>query len=483
MAELADALALGASGATRESSSLSFRTSYLGIRVGFRVRNNNDGKFKQMTDLQVVVEALEGLERRMTVTIPAARIEQEVDTRLVTVGRKAKLQGFRPGKVPPKVVRQHYGAQVREEVLNEMIQSSYTQALDQESLRPAAMPTVEQSPENTGDDFAFSATFEIYPEFSLDGLDALEVDQPATEIGEQDVDTMIETLRNQRATWSSVERPAADGDRTIVDFVGKVGDELIEGGAGEDVAIVIGQGQMLPEFEENLIGKSAGDETTFSLTFKKDYQAEELAGKKASFTVQVKEVAEQELPEIDAEFIKTFGVESGELDAFRTDVQKNMEREAEAMIQSEVKQQVMEQLLEANPINIPSALVQSEAEKLRTEAMRNLGISDENTDDPRIPPSETYLEAAERRVRLGLLVEGLIEENSIEADRERVTEKIDEICAPYEKPDELKKLYFQNPQLLAQVESAVMEEQVIAWLVSKAQLTVTPKGFGELRNG
>ena len=435
-----------------------------------------------MTDLQVSVEALEGLEKRLTVTIPAERIEKEIDTRLVSVGRKAKLKGFRPGKVPPKVIRQHYGAGVREEVLNEMVQSSYTAALDQEKLRPAAMPTLEQGAAEIGDDFAFSATFEVYPEFRLDGLDGFKVERAETEIGDPDIDDMIETLRKQRATWSPVGRKAADGDKVTVDFEGKVKDEPIEGGVGQDVEIIIGQGQMLEEFEKNLIGLSAGDETSFNLKFKKDYQAEELAGKKATFTVNVKEIAEQELPELDAEFIKAFGVDNGDLEALRADVRKNMEREAEAMIQSDVKRQVMEQLLKANPIDIPSALIQSEAGNLRAEAMRNLGIKDENAEDSRVPPLDAYLVAAERRVRLSLLVGAVIEENSLEVDQDRIKGKVDEICAPYDKPDEFKKLYFQNPQLLEQVKNMVLEEQVVEWLVSKARLTVAPKDFSELRN-
>jgi len=436
-----------------------------------------------MTDLQVSVEALEGLEKRMTVTIPAARIEKEIDTRLLSVGRKAKLKGFRPGKVPPKVIRQHYGAGVREEVLNEMVQSSYSAALDQEKLRPAAMPTLEQGSAEIGADFAFSATFEVYPEFKLGGLDGFKVDQVETEIGDADVGAMIETLRTQRATWGPVERKAADGDKVTVDFEGKIKGEIIEGGAGQDVAIIIGQGQMLEEFENNLVGMSAGDEKTFNLKFKKDYQAEELAGKKASFTVNVKEIAEQELPDLDAEFAKAFGIDSGDLDAFRADVRKNMEREAEAMIQSDIKRQIMEQLLESNPIDIPSALIHSEAGGLRAEAMRNLGIKDADAEDSRVPPVDVYMDAAERRVRLSLLVGAVIEENSLEVDRDRVKGKVDEICAPYEKPEEYKKLYFQNPQLLGQVENMVLEEQVIDWLLSKAKLTVTPKGFSELRHG
>lgn len=436
-----------------------------------------------MTDLQVSVESLEGLQRRMTVTIPASNIEQEVSVRLEKVGRNAKLKGFRPGKAPEKVIRQHYGVQVREEVLSDLIQSTYSAAIEKENLRPAALPTLEQGQTEVGADFAYSATFEIYPEIELAKFDDMKVERAETEIGAADVDEMIDTLREQRADWTTVDRPAADGDKVTVDFDGKINGEPVTDGTGTDVEIILGKGRMLEEFEKNIPGMSATDEKSFDVTFAEDYQAEELAGKTANFTVTVKSVAEQQLPELDADFVKTFGVESGDVEAFRADVCKNMEREAAAMILADVKRQVMEQLLEANPIDIPAALTEREAESLRSEALRKLGVTDEKADDPRVPPIDAYRDAAERRVRLGLLIGAVIEDNGLSVDRERVKDKVDEICAPYDKPEEFKKLYFQNPQLLEQVESVVLEEQVVEWLVAQAELTVSPKAFSELRNG
>lgn len=431
-----------------------------------------------MTDFQVSVETSEGLERRMKVQIPGARIEKEIESRLFKVRRTAKLKGFRPGKVPPKVIRQHYGGQVRQEVIKDIIESSYSAAIQQEKLRPAQVPTIEPGASGGSDDFSFTAVFEIYPDIKLHGLDGLTVEQPELAVQESDIDEMIETLRKQRAGWSPVDRKAAEGDRVTVDFVGTLNDEPFEGGTGNDVPVVIGQGQMLEAFEKNLKGLVSGDEETFPLKFPKDYHATDLAGQKVSFAVTVKEVAEEELPEIDEEFIKSFGVESGELAALREEVSRNMGRESTARIKAEVKRQVMEQLLAANPIDIPKALAGQEAASLRSESLRDLGMKDEN--DPNAPGVEMFLEAAERRVQLGLLVAAVIEDNQLEVDRDRVKAKVDEICEPYDQSEDIRKMYFQNPQLLGQVENAVIEEQVVAWLVDKATVEIKSMTFNEL---
>jgi len=431
-----------------------------------------------MTDLQVSVEARKGLERRMKVQVPADRIETEIETRLRKVRKSAKLKGFRPGKVPPKVIQQRYGSQVRQEVLQDIVQSSYTEAISQEKFRPAGSPTIEPEQLETGRDFSFTATFEIYPDFKIKGLDRLKIEKPETEIVASDVDEMIETLRKQRATWSVVDRAAVDGDQVTVDFDGTLKGEPIENGKGEQVPIVLGQGQMLEGFEKNVTGLAAGDEKTFKLKFPKDYQAGELAGKKVTFNVKVTEVAAAELPEIDEEFIKAFGVASGKADDFRQDVRSNMGRELETKINSEVKEQVMTQLMDANLIDIPAVLVEREAGQLQSEAMRNMGVTEQKD----APALEVFREGAERRVRLGLLIRAVIEENELKVDRDKVKQKVDEMCAPYDQPDEIRRIYYQNPQLLGQVESVAMEEQVVEWLLAQAKMTLKPTGFTELMN-
>jgi trigger factor len=431
-----------------------------------------------MTELQIAVEASKGLERRIKVQVPAVQIETEIRTRLRKVGQSAKLKGFRPGKVPPKVIQQRYGGQVRQEVLQDIIQSSYGQAIDQQKLRPAGMPQIEPGQLESGKDFSYTATFEIYPEIQLNGLGGLKIEQPEVEIGDADVDEMIGTLREQRSNWVPAERKSKEGDQVTVDFEGTLNGAPIENGRGEKVPIVLGKGQMLEDFEKNIIGLTAGSEKTFKVKFPKDYQAAQLAGKKVSFTATVTEVAEAQLPEVDAEFVKGFGVENGEVDEFRADVRGNMEREAKTKIEAEIKRQVMEQLLDANAIDIPAVLVEKEAATLQSETMRNMGI----TDPEQAPPPDTFNSAAERRVRLGLLVGAVIEENEIVVDRERVKAKVDEICAPYEQPDEIRKLYFQNAQLISQIEGVVLEGQVVDWLVSQAKLKKKATKFSELMN-
>jgi trigger factor len=431
-----------------------------------------------MTEVQVSVESQEGLQRKMRVQVPADRIEQEVENRLRNVGRSARLKGFRPGKAPPRVIRQRYGGQVRQEVLEEFLQTSYSEAISRENLRPAGGPRIEPETVEEGKDLTYTATFEIYPDVELQGLDAMKIVRPDITVGESDVDDMLETLRKQRSTWSAVERAAADGDRVTIDFEGTVKGEPIEGGQGEQVPMVLGSGQMRRDFEKNLAGLSAGDGKTFKLKFPKDYHANELAGQKASFAVKVSEVAERLLPDLDQEFVKGFGIESGEIDDFRTDVRRNMEREAAAKAQAEVKRQAMEALLQANPIQIPAVLVEQQAAGLQSETMRSMGIEDPD----KAPPRESFRDTAEKRVRLGLLVGAVIRENQIEVDRDRLKVKVDEMCASYQDPEAVRKIYFQNQELLGQVESLVLEEQVVEWLVSQAAVENKPTSFHDLMN-
>ena len=277
-------------------------------------------------------------------------------------------------------------------------------------------------------------------------------------------------------TWTPVERKAAEGDQVTVDFEGTLDGELIEGGKGDQVPIVLGEGQMLPDFEKNLIGLVRGADKSFKLKFPKDYHAEELAGKKVQFDVTVNQVEEPVLPELDAAFLEAFGVKDGNVDQFRAEVQQNMERESDSRVRAELKQQIMEQLLEANPVDIPGVLVEQEAASLRAESLRNMGIADEQQG----PDTEAFRPAAERRVRLGLLIAAVVQDNGLEVDRDRVKLKVDEICAPYDQPEEIKKLYFQNPQLLSQVESVVMEDQVVDWLVDKADVKLSKRKFSDL---
>jgi len=426
--------------------------------------------------MQVSVEASAGLERRMRVQVPADKIEQEVAARLQKVGRRAKIKGFRPGKIPAKVVKQHYGGQVRQEVLQEILQSSYSEAIMQEKLQPAGGPSIEPETLEEGKDLTYIAVFEVYPEFELKKLDKIKVQEPQANISVEDIDTMLENLRKQRADWTAVDRKAGDDDQVTVDFEGTLNGEPFEGGSAQEFPVVLGGGQMLADFEKNLKGMKAGDEKSFKMKFPKDYHAAELAGEKVEFAVKVSQVAEQALPELDEEFVKAYGIESGSLDDLRKDVEENLQRELEAKTRAEVKKQILEGLLDTNPIELPGVLVTQECESLQKETMQRMGITDEN----QAPAVDTFTETAEKRVRLGLLMSAVLQENELKVDQGRVTAKVDEICAPYENPEEIKNIYLQNPQFLGQIENMVLEEQVVEWLLEQAKVTSKNMKFKDL---
>jgi len=425
--------------------------------------------------MQVSLESAAGLERRLRVQVPAERIEKEVASRLASVGRNAKIQGFRPGKVPAKVIRQRFGGQVRQEVLQELLQSSYSEAVVQQQLQPAGGPRIEPVSMEEGQDLTYTATFEVLPEVTLKSLNKIKIDDPDVAISDADIDTMVENLRKQRAGWNAVDRKAARGDQLTIDFDGTLKGEPFAGGSAKGFKFVLGDGGMLEEFEKNLLGVTPGAETTFKMKFPKDYHSAELAGEKVEFKVVVTEVAEQVLPELTAEFIKEYGVESGALEDLREDISKNMEREMAAKRKAAARAQLLDGLLLTNPIDVPEVLVQQECDAMRNEAIQRMGGESEAT-----PAAESFREGAEKRVRLGLLLSAAIREYKIELDKDRVVAKVDELCEPYENPEQIRNIYLQNQQFLSQIQNMVMEEQVVGVLTDLA--TVTPKrmAFREL---
>lgn len=425
--------------------------------------------------MMVTVEATGKLTRRMRVELPAERVEKEIESRLRKVGRTARIKGFRPGKIPVKVVRQRFGGQIRQEVLSELMQKSYSDAVIQEKLTPAANPRIEPEQTDTGKDFAYVATFEVMPEIALAELDQIEVERPEVQIGEGDIDDMIENLRKQKATYQAVDRAAADGDRVIVDFDGRLSGEPVKGGKGTEVPVVLGQGQMLPDFEAGLTGVSAGEEKSFKVSFPKDYGAAELAGKKVEFAVKVHRVEEEQLPPLDDSLAEVYGVEEGGLAQLREDVVSNMRREADDRIRADVKEQVMSGLLARNPIEVPASLVHQEMHSRQHEAMRRMGIEDHD----KAPPIENFREGAERSVRLGLLLQQLIRDREITLDSARVRRKVEEMCSGYERAEEMAASYLSSPQIMQQLEPLVLEDQAIDWLVDNGKVTTKEIGFGE----
>ena len=414
----------------------------------------------------------------MRVELPAERIEKEIESRLKSVGRTAKIKGFRPGKIPEKVVRQRYGGQIRQEVLSELMQKSYSDAVVQENLNPAGGPKIEPEVADGGKGFAYVATFEVLPDITLKGLDKIQVTKPEVEIKDQDSDDMIQNLRKQKAVWSEVDRESKQGDRVVVDFNGTIKGEPVQGGEGKQVPVDLGEGRMLPDFEKGLIGVKGGEETSFKVKFPKDYHEESLASKKVDFAVTVHRVEEEELPPLDDTLAELYDVKEGGLAALRADVIANMEREAEQRMLADVKEQALNGLLDANPIEIPKALQDQEIHALQHEAMRRLGIEDHD----KAPPAENFAEAAERRVRLGLLVRQLIQDNNLTTDADRVRKRVEEMCASYENADDMVAMYMSNEQVLAQIEPMVLEDQAVDWLVENGVAKSKKVGFQEYMN-
>jgi trigger factor len=427
--------------------------------------------------MNVTVESTGALERRIRVAVPIDRIESEVDSRLKSVGRTAKIKGFRPGKVPAKVVRQRYGKQVRQEVLGEIMQKSYSDAVVQENLRPAGGPKIETEKED-GKSFTYVATFEVLPEVELKDLDKIKVDKPDVDIGDEDLDDMLMSLRKQRATWEEVKRKSKEGDRVIVDFTGTIDGEEFQGGTGTEIPVILGQGQMLPDFEKGLKGLKKDEEKTIKVKFPKDYHAEDLAGKKAEFVIKTHRVEQEVLPEVDDEFAEAFNVTEGGLEQFKKDVLDNMEREAEQKIKGDVREQILEQLIEKNPIDVPHALVHEEMHAMQHEAMQRLGIEDHD----QAPPMDNFKEAGEKRVRLGLLLRQVIAENNITVDEAAMRTRVEDMCAGYENAEDMVDMYMQNPQIMQQVEPMVVEQLAVDWLLENGKIKAKKVSFKDYMN-
>ncbi len=424
--------------------------------------------------MQVTVESTGTLERKLRVELPAERIEKEVDSRLKSVGRTAKIKGFRPGKVPPKVVRQRYGKAIREEVLSELMQQSYSDAVRQENLNPAGAPSIE--PEDRDDkSFAYVATVEVMPEVELKDLEKIKIAKPVVDIDEKDIDEMILKLRRQKATWSAVDRKSADGDRVVCDFDGTLKGEAFQGGKGEAVPVILGQGQMLPDFEKGLQGVTADEEKTIKVKFPKDYHAEDLAGKKADFAIKVHRVEEEVLPPEDDALAEMFNVTEGGLKQFREDVADNMRREAEQKTSNEIREQVMQGLLDTNPLEIPNTLKHQEMHSMQHEAMQRLGIEDHD----QAPPLENFEESADKRVRLGLLIRQLVTDQSMTVTQDDVRAQVENMCAGYEDPEQMVEIYMSNPQVVQQIEPVVLEQRAVDWLVENGKVKEKKVSFTE----
>jgi trigger factor len=428
--------------------------------------------------MQVSVESISKLGRRMQVQVPAEQVTTEVAARLKNLSRTARLKGFRPGKAPLTVIRRQFGMQVHREVVGELLQSSFTQAVNEQRLSPAGNPRIEPQSVDEGQDLKYVATFEVFPEVALQPVDSMELERVTAEVTDSDVDAMIEKLRQQQMKFTPVERPAASGDRVSIDFVGTIDGAEFAGGKGENVAITLGEGRMLPELEAGLIGAAAGDERSIALTFPPDYRATELAGKAAVFAAVVKTVEAPSLPELDAEFCAAFGVTDGGLPKLREDVAANMRRELEQNLRARNKAVVMDKLFQANPIEVPNALLEAQVRDMQVETMRRNGIKDPS----QAPPVEPLIEPARRRVALGLILNDVIRSQSLVLDPSRTNARLDEMVGAYGDAAALKRAYQQNADAMRQVESLALEDQVVDWILEHAKVQERASTFKEVMN-
>lgn len=428
--------------------------------------------------MQASIETISVLERRMTIAVPAERVESQVQNRLNEAARTVQIKGFRKGKVPVKVVKERFGNSVRQEVLGEVMSQSYYEALGQHKIRPASQPRIEAQSIEAGKDLQFIATFEVYPEITLGDFSGISVERKTAEITESDIDKMVETLRKQRQTWKEVERPAADGDQVVIDFVGTMDGQPFEGGSANGTRLVLGSNRMIEGFEAGLIGASKGEERKLALTFPENYSKTEYAGKPAEFTVQVKSVSEPVLPELNEDFFASFDVKGGGPEEFRAEVKSNMARELKNAVRNNVKNQVVNELLKLHNVELPRSLVASEINVLRQQAIQQYGGGNQKIDENMLP-SELFREQAQRRVGLGLIMNEVIQQNQLKVDPAAVRKLVEELAESYEHPQEVVNWYYGNKDQLAQVEAMALEEAVIDHILNKAKVTETACSYEE----
>jgi len=430
--------------------------------------------------MQVSVESGEGLEKRLLVDLPAEQVSTAVDKKLTELAQHVRLDGFRPGKVPMRVVKQRFGDSVRQEVYGDLIQATYYEAATEQKLMPVGDPSIElRDPAEEGG-FSYTATFEVMPKVELADLSDKEITKVVAEVTEADIDEMLDKLRQQRTEWAEVERAAQDGDTVHIDFKGMVDGEVFEGGSAENVPLVLGSGSMIEGFESGILGASAGEERTVHVTFPEDYRAEHLAGKPATFEIKVLRVAEAKLPEIDEAFIKEFGVEAGTIDALREEVGQNMRNELEQKLNGLLKDAAMDVLREANELDIPAAMVNQEAERIKQQTLQDMQQRGQSASFEL--PASVFEDQAKKRVHLGMLVAEIIDGQSFKADDDEVRETIAKLAGSYEDPQEVVDYYMNNPDQKATVENLVLENKVTDWVVGQVKVNEEKRTFSDVMN-
>ena len=431
--------------------------------------------------MQVSVETTQGLERRLTISVPAETVDVEVNNRLRQVSKTQRINGFRPGKVPPSVIQKRYGKSVRQEVAGEIMQRSFVDAIVAEKINPAGRPSFVAKSNEDGKELKFEATFEIYPEVELKNLEKIAVERPDVEVSESDLDEMFETLQKQHQTWKENKRKTKKGDKLTLDFTGRVDGKEFEGGKAEGFELELGAGRMIPGFEKEITGMKAGEEKTIKVTFPDDYHAENLKGKEAEFDIVVHKTEGASLPKVDEEFAKLFGIEEGGVEALREEVSKNMARELTQAVKAKVKEQVINGLLESHDVDLPSALVAQEIDVLRKQAMQRFQGQMDPKNLPELP-SDMFKEQAERRVKIGLLLGEVIKVNELKVDNTKVDELIATAASAYEDPKEVIEYYANNKELMQQMQNVALEEQAVDFLVEKAKVKNKKATFKDIMN-
>jgi len=421
--------------------------------------------------MEISVETTTDLERKMTIAVPSEEVDSAVNARLQEAARTIKMNGFRKGKVPFKVIKNRFGKGVRQEVLGELMNKSYFEALDQESIKPASQPKIEATQLDEGKDLEFTAIFEVYPEIELPDFAAISIEKLTAQVSEENIDKMIETLREQRHTWEAVDREAKPDDMLNIDYVGSIDGEEFSGGQAKGSSLVLGSGRMIEGFETGLEGCKAGDTRSLDLTFPDNYHNQELAGKEVKFEITVNKVSEKVIPELNEEFFDSFGIEEGGEEAFREEVAANMTREMETASRGKVKNQILEKILEVCDINTPKSLIDNEISSMRNQTLQQMGGANQQSLDPSILPDDLYVEQATRRVASGLILGEIINKQGLTADPVKVREAVEEIASTYESPEEVVNWYYGNREQLANVESSVLEDQVFDHIIDLAQVT------------
>ncbi len=431
-----------------------------------------------MSGITVKVKKQKELKRELKVSVPSSMVEAKKMKRFEEIAKTAKMPGFRPGKAPINIIQSQYGNQVNQETLSDVLESSYADAITEKELKPAGPPEVSIDQFVDGSDFQYTATIEVFPEFKLKGLDKIKLERPSATVKQSDINEMVENLQKQRGEWKPVDRNATVSDQLLIDFKGTLDGEVFEGGSSEDFVMQLGGGQMLPEFEEALKDVKPSDEKDFEVTFPDEYHQPDLSGKTANFNVKVKEVRELALAEVTEDFVKGFGIDSGKYEDLVKEISDSMEKEKDAKIKEQVRIGLMDHLREKNQIQIPEVMIKNEATAMQKDWMRRSGIEDES----KAPELENFNQIATERVHLGLLVNELVLSREMELDQDRVKTKLAEITNAYPNGDEIKKMYEQTPELMDQLRSMVMEDQVVDWLIGKTTFTEKETEFKELIN-